>query len=295
MTSIGIVVVTFNSAQVLTACLNSIPMPRNLVVVDNASRDDSVAIAQKFGAQILRNKRNLGFGAACNLGAALSTAPYVLFLNPDAVMADNAISELQKAIELYPAAGGFAPAVNIIGSTRSFRKTSYVQDQGSRYIADAEAPKSYAEVDFIDGAACLYNRDLFLKLGGFDESLFLYFEDDDLSYRMRQSEKKLIYVPQALILHKKKASSGRRIDLVYKRSWHETASRLRLNKKYDIHCDINMERKRARIRLMRALITLNPYKGLRYLGTLRALSAFAGKQKTYVPERPLPAYNFGDR
>src|SRR6516165_5803979 len=116
--SIGFIVVTFNSAAVLRDCLASIPAGREIIVVDNCSQDQSVAIARSFGTQIIANHKNLGFGAACNLGAKRLLAPYVFFLNPDAVLEKDALLELEKAIAKFPDAGGFAPAVKICGEAR---------------------------------------------------------------------------------------------------------------------------------------------------------------------------------
>jgi N-acetylglucosaminyl-diphospho-decaprenol L-rhamnosyltransferase len=271
--SVGFVIVTYNSAAVLRDCLASIPSGYPVIAVDNASRDDSVAIAESLGARIVSNPENLGFGAACNRGAKLLSASHVFFLNPDAVLADTALAELERAIQEFPDAGGFGPAVKIRGQVQSFRIKSYIQDQGRRYIADTQAPSGYTEVDFIDGAALICDLKLFSDLGGFDESLFLYYEDDDLSFRIRAAHKKLIFVPQSIVFHKKKSSSGSQIWLHYFRSWHETSSRIKLSKKYRLPFDMRREKKRAFIRLFRSALTMQFKKAARYLGVARALKA----------------------
>jgi len=269
--TVGFVVVTYNSEAVLAGCLASVPHGLPIVVVDNASRDRSAEIAKFFGAQVVSNPKNLGFGAACNQGVKCLSTSHVFFLNPDAILAKNALAELEKAIERFPEAGGFGPAVKISGQTHSFRYKSYIQDQGSRYIQDSDAPCGYTEVDYIDGAALLCDRELFLNLGGFDESLFLYYEDDDLCYRMRLQNKALIYVPQSVVIHKKKSSSGSEFRLHYLRAWHETDSRIKLNRKYAIGLNTGKETKRAAIRFVRSAMTLRLSKAARYWGTLMAL------------------------
>ncbi len=275
--SVGFVVVTYNSAAVLRACLSSIPAGHQVVVVDNASRDRSVEIAKSFGARIISNPKNLGFGAACNQGAKLLSTSYVFFLNPDALLTESSLHELEKAIERFPNAGGFGPAVKIHGQTRSFRHKSYIQDQGSRYVKDSEAPLDCTAVDYIDGAALILDRKLFLELDGFDENLFLYYEDDDLCYRFRLQDKALIYVPMSIVLHKKKSSSGNYFKLHYIRAWHETRSRMKLSEKYGLPFDLRKEKKRAVIRLLRSLVTLRFIKAARYLGAVRSLSVRSGK------------------
>jgi GT2 family glycosyltransferase len=271
--SVSFVIVAFNSTSVLRDCLASIPAGHPVVIVDNASQDRPGEIAKSFGAEIVLNSENLGFGAACNQGAKLLSTSHVFFLNPDAVLADNAVQEIERAIERFPDAGGFGPAVKNLGRTRSFRAKSYIQEQGPRHIEDSQAPFDYAEVDFIDGAAFICNLELFLDLGGFDENLFLYFEDDDLSFRIRSENRRLIYVPQSIVFHRPKSSSGSRFWLNYFRSWHEMRSRMKVSKKYGLPFDVRREKKRALIRLFRSAFLMQFGKAARYLGIARALKA----------------------
>lgn len=275
MMSIGIVMVTFNSASVLGSCLESIPSGCHVVVVDNASRDDSAAIAEAAGVTVVRNRENRGFGAACNQGAKLLQTSHVLFLNPDAVLASGALEELALAIAKFPDAGGFGPAIEVPGESASFRATSYIQDQGRRYLSADQVPSACCEVDFVDGAAFVCNRQLFVDLGGFDEHLFLYFEDDDLSFRIRAADRRLIYVPDALVVHAKRASCGRGLRLHYLRAFHETRSRMVLSHKYGLPFYSFNEKKRAIIRTARALLTLNFVKAARYVGVFTALRRVA--------------------
>jgi GT2 family glycosyltransferase len=200
--SIGIITVTHDSAGVLEPCLASIPAGHEVIVVDNASRDASPKIAAA-GAKVVSNRRNVGFGAACNQGARLSSSSHVLFLNPDAVLAEGALHQLEKGLRLYPEAAAFGPRIVLPHGEKSFRYSSFVERQGSRYVLPEDAPSGDACVDFIDGAAMLCDRELFLSLGGFDENLFLYFEDDDLSFRMRQVGFSLVYLPSAIVHHQK--------------------------------------------------------------------------------------------
>lgn len=269
MMSIGFVIVSYNSELVLGDCLKRIPSHYEIIVVDNASEDKSTEAAAPYATHVISNTENLGFGAACNQGAKLLTATHVFFLNPDAHLSQGALFELEKAIEKFPDAGGFGPRVKNLGQSKSFRSKSYIQ--GGRYLDDSQVPTDHTEVDFIDGAALICNRELFLKLGGFDENIFLYYEDDDLCYRIRSSGKALIYVPQAIVVHAKKSSSKPKFKLHYLRSWHETRSRIKLSEKYGLPFDLRREKKRARIRLVRAIVTLKFRQAARYLGVTHAL------------------------
>lgn len=271
--AIGFILVSYNSAAVLGDAIKSIPKAYPVVVVDNASHDTSVIVARSLGASVIANNRNVGFGAACNQAARMLTTPYLFFLNPDATLHPGALEIIQQAIETFPDAAGFGPSVDIPGEASNFRSTSYVINQGRRYLSANETPTDYAEVDFLDGAAFLVDRNSFWRCGGFDENIFLYYDDDDLSFRLRQLNKKLIYVPQAKVSHLKKNSSKRNLRLDYSRAFHETRSRLLLNIKYGIPTELRKEKKRAVIRVMRALAVLNFRKTARYLGTLSALNA----------------------
>jgi N-acetylglucosaminyl-diphospho-decaprenol L-rhamnosyltransferase len=270
--SIGFVIVTYNSEAVLPACLNSIPQGHDIVVADNASRDRSAEIARSFGARVLVNEKNLGFGAACNRGAKLLATSHVFFLNPDAVLCANTAGEIEKAIGLYPDAGAFGPAIKHGGKRQKFRSTSFMQNQGRRY-AEETPPAVNAAVDFLDGAALVCDLKLFWELGGFDENIFLYFEDDDLCFRIKSQGRKLIYVPAAAVCHERNRSSGRSLRLDYFRSFHAMKSRLLVSGKHGLPIDVHAEKRRAAMLLFRSSVTLNVRKAAKSLGTLSALSS----------------------
>jgi N-acetylglucosaminyl-diphospho-decaprenol L-rhamnosyltransferase len=268
--SIGIVVVTHNSERVLPACLKSLPRGCDVVVVDNASADASADIARSSGASVLVNRQNLGFGTACNQGARLLKTSHVLFLNPDATLAPEALSELEKTIELYPDAGGFGLAVEDLGKRQKYRSVSFIQSQGRPFPKESP-PTQIAEVDFLDGAAFACDLQMFLDLGGFDEDIFLYFEDDDLCFRIRDRNRKLLYVPSAHVLHERNGSSGKKLRLDYFRSFHATKSRILVSEKHNIPLDLRGERRRGAVHLLRGLATLNIRKAAKSLGVLSAL------------------------
>jgi GT2 family glycosyltransferase len=269
---IGIVIVSYNSAMVLGACLKSIPAGYEVIVVDNSSRDESAKIAADAGARVIQNGSNIGFGAACNVGARLLSSSHVLFLNPDAILSQGALAELEQAIHRYPEASAFGPKLLLPRGEKSFRYQSHIEDQGSRYVSPEKAPVGDCCVHFIDGAAMLCNRDAFLSLGGFDENLFLYYEDDDLSYRMKSSGWSLIYVASAVVRHQKKRSSGPSLGLDFRRAWHETRSRILLSSKHGLSFDVYAYRRRALIRLLRAVLGVNIRKAIRYWAIFRAVS-----------------------
>jgi N-acetylglucosaminyl-diphospho-decaprenol L-rhamnosyltransferase len=267
--SIGFVIVTYNSENVLRECLNSIPSRCEIVVTDNSSSDGSAQLARSLGARVWVSEKNIGFGAACNRGAALLTTSHVFFLNPDAVLAPGAVSEIEKAISLYPEAAGFGPAIEVPGKRRKFRRASYPQNLGQTDKMEIP-PEGNEEVDFLDGAALVCCRELFADIGGFDERIFLYYEDDDLCYRIKNSGKKLIYVGKSTVYHKRNESSSDSIGLEYLRAYYAAKSLIFISEKYDLPLDPARERSRAAIHLLRSIPVLNKRKAARSLGALRA-------------------------
>jgi GT2 family glycosyltransferase len=119
----------------------------------------------------------------------------------------------------------------------------------------------------------LCNSDAFLSLDGFDENLFLYYEDDDLSFRMKSAGWSLIYVPSAIVHHQKKHSSKRSLRLDYRRAWHETRSRIIVSTKHGLPFDKVVYRRRALIRLLRAALGFNIKKATRYLAIFTAVNS----------------------
>jgi N-acetylglucosaminyl-diphospho-decaprenol L-rhamnosyltransferase len=265
--SIGFVIVTYNSGHVLRECLASIPATCETVVIDNASSDGSAGLARSLGARVWVSEKNIGFGAACNRGAALLATTHVFFLNPDAVLTPGAVPEIERAISLYPEAGGYGPAIEAPGKRRKFRSTSYPQCQADKKEV---APAGDADVDFLDGAALVCGREYFIETGGFDERIFLYYEDDDLCYRIRRSGKKLVYVGASVVYHKRNESSRGGMGLDYFRSFHAAKSRIFMCEKYGLPLDSARERRQAALHLLKAILSLNRKKAAKSLGALRA-------------------------
>ncbi len=267
--SIGFVIVTYESERVLPACLASIPKGHEIAVVDNASKDSSAEIAHTFGARLIVNRSNLGFGAACNQGAKLLSSSHVFFLNPDATLDESTIPELEKAMALWPDAGGFGPAIGIPGKRQKFRSVSFPESRG-RGFAQEVAPNGSAEAGFLDGAALVVDLKLYWELSGFDERIFLYYEDDDLCFRIRERSKKLIFVPSARVTHARNESSGSSLYLDYFRSFHAAKSKIFICNKYGIPYKLGYEKRHAYILLLRSLASLNVRKAAKSLGALSA-------------------------
>src|SRR5690554_5192057 len=110
---VTVVTVAFNSMDVLPEMLASIPAGTNVVIVDNASDnpEDLLELGARNGLKVIHNAQNLGFGVACNVGAAQAQTEFLLFLNPDARLLDGALDALVAAADNFSAASAFNPAI----------------------------------------------------------------------------------------------------------------------------------------------------------------------------------------
>lgn len=209
MARVGVVVVTWNSAATVGACLRSIPAGVDVVVVDNASTDASCAVVREAlpEAQLLVSDRNLGFGAACNLAARHLAGHELLLLNPDAILLPGTIERLVAALDEDPALGIVGPCIT---DDRGRLELSWGDDptllaEWRRRREHGRPPAIEAleplRVDWVTGACCLVRRSAWEAVRGFDEGYFLYFEDLDLCRRIRHQGWTIGFEPQGRASH----------------------------------------------------------------------------------------------
>ncbi len=233
--SVTAIVVTFDSAHALPECLGALQADGvPALVVDNASTDETVAIAEGQGATVIRNARNEGYGRANNIGARAADSEFVLIVNPDCIVERGAVAALVDAARRYPDAALFAPQIvepsgRVFYQPRSLLATSLTNPGGKLVLPEGEAC-----APFFSGACFLIRRDVFLKLGGFDQNIFLFYEDDDLCRRIADSGAALIYVPQALVRHGRGRSSGEKPGRIFASRWHQAWSRAYVSRKYGL-------------------------------------------------------------
>lgn len=204
------IVVTHDSASVLPTCLRSLQpqvagLGGELVVVDNASNDASVAIARRHGARVIESGRNLGFAAGCNLGAQGTTAELIVLVNPDSELDDGCLADLRAVQRTYPRTGPIGGRARladgrydrraVMGWPRLRGAVSFALGldaafRGVRWIDPEHGPRSLPEtgpatvaVEAVSGAVMAVPRELWSDLGGFDERYYLYGEDVDLCVR----------------------------------------------------------------------------------------------------------------
>jgi GT2 family glycosyltransferase len=240
---ISIIIVNWNTRELLKGCLESVletihDISYEIVVVDNASRDGSVAMLQEKYPQVrlIQNDENRGFGAANNQAMRIMTGSYALLLNSDAVLTENAVSELFTFMEAHSdAAMACGQLLNADGgkqnSVASFPNLLTLLTNTSllEYLFPNRYPsKRYSydkpiEVDSCIGACLLVRRKAVEDVGMFDERYFFFFEETDLAYQMKKAGWRVYQVPTALIYHFQGQSIGRDIQsrIEFYRSRHQ--------------------------------------------------------------------------
>ncbi|MGO4526521.1 glycosyltransferase family 2 protein [Microvirga sp. 2MCAF35] len=229
------IVVTFDSAHALPECLGALRADGvPVIVVDNASTDGTVAMAEGQGACVIRNVRNEGYGRANNTGVRAAETEFVLIVNPDCIVDRGAVAALVDAARRYPDAVFFAPQIvepsgRVFYQPRSLLAASLTNPGGKLVVPEGEAC-----APFFSGACFLIRRETFLRLGGFDENIFLFYEDDDLCRRVADSGSALVYVPQSVVRHGRGRSSGDKPGRIFASRWHQAWSRAYVSRKYGL-------------------------------------------------------------
>ena len=233
--SVTAIVVSHDSAQVLAECLMALKAEGvAAIVVDNASKDDTRAIASAHGARVVANPRNEGYGRANNAGIAACRTPFALIVNPDLVLRPGAVMALLTAAARYPDAGLLAPRIvepsgRVFLQPRSLLSPPHLNLKGGMML-----PEGDICLPFLSGACLLVRRDLFLALGGFDPAMFLFYEDDDLCRRMRDAGHALVHVNAAEASHGRGRSSAASLGRRFTARWHLAWSHAYVSRKYGL-------------------------------------------------------------
>ncbi|MFI4967624.1 MAG: glycosyltransferase family 2 protein [Gammaproteobacteria bacterium] len=242
--TVSAVVVNYNAGTILGDLIRSLiaqDLITHVVVVDNASSDGSLQRLENEvrdpRLRLVRNADNRGFAAACNQGAALVDSHYLLFINPDCRMDTGALSQLLAVLRDDPCAGMAGPLIlNADGSEQrgcrrylpdprralmrvlGFGKPDAQGKVAGFDLTGTPLPSGPTEVEAISGACMLLKREVYAKLGGWDEGYFLHCEDLDLCMRLRSVGMRTLFVPDARVTHVQGVSSrGRKVFVL----WHK--------------------------------------------------------------------------
>lgn len=220
---LSIIVVNWNTRDLLTQCLQSVydttsNLDLEVVVVDNASTDGSQAmVRQQFPhIHLIANRENVGFARANNQAMRVSKGRYALLLNSDALLLANAVQVVISLAEANPQAGIIgAQLLNPDGSFQAshtpfpnlWQEFLILSDAGrmlyghwypSRGPQEDKGPQM---VDYVEGACMLVRREAFEDVGGLDEGYFMYAEEVDWCYAMREKGWQVWYQPAAQVIH----------------------------------------------------------------------------------------------
>jgi GT2 family glycosyltransferase len=257
--NVSIVVVNYNAGELLLRCIkNCITQAPEIIVVDNASLDGSLQlIVDEFSRfpnlHVIRNSENMGFAAACNLGANEATCKHILFLNPDCIAEEGSVQLLTEALDEIPLAG-------MVGGLL-LDPDGQEQQGGRRYVPtpwrslarmlrlevlEKRWPKLFQNfnlnkqplpdgtvaLEAISGACTMVKREAMEAVGPWDEGYFLHCEDLDLCMRYRQRGWSILFVPTAKFTHFRGACSRSRPIFV---EWHKHRGMMRFYRKFFRH------------------------------------------------------------
>ena len=252
MIDLSIVIVNWNVRDLLRRCLESIFASRlpglEAIVVDNASSDGSLDMLRTEFSRVtlIANADNRGFPAGNNQGLAAARGRFVMALNPDTEIVGGALRRVIAYLDAHPEVGALGPQLlNPDGSVQSSRRrfptfatalfeSTWLQGIAPRsvlrrYTMDDVPDDTVHQVDWVTGACIAVRREVLEKVGGFDEGFFMYSEELDWCRRIRAAGWKIVYLPEAKVIHHVGQSSE---QAVAARHIHFQTSKVRYFRKY---------------------------------------------------------------
>ncbi|MBC8472002.1 MAG: glycosyltransferase family 2 protein [Planctomycetes bacterium] len=230
---LSIIIVSWNVREYLLKCVRSIEenepsCPFEVIIVDNASTDGTVDAIKKEFSQVVvvENKENRGFAAANNQAVELSQGEYVFLLNPDTILHPKSLDILVKFMDSNEDVGACGPKLlNVDGSNQdsvrcfpsfrgalhrhtAFKLLGIFKGQYKKWVMYDFKYNYQKDVDQVMGAAMMIRKSVTEQVGVMDERFFMYYEEVDLCYRIKQAGWRIVYIPQAFITHIGGGSSG---------------------------------------------------------------------------------------
>jgi GT2 family glycosyltransferase len=228
---LSIIIINYNTKKLTYSCLKSVlislrssPISYEIILVDNGSSDGSVEFFSRMKnkekrIKFLINQTNLGYSRANNQAAKVATGKYLLFLNSDALILDEAILKLLNWYKKNENQVGFLGArlLNRDFSDQPSAAHFFTLPvvfaalflKGDYWGLTRFSPKKVQKVDWVSGACLLTSRDIFDRIGGFDEKIFMYMDEVDLLYRAKKKGYLTFFYPEASIIHYGSSSSSK--------------------------------------------------------------------------------------
>lgn len=253
MIDLSIIIVSWNVADLLAACLDSIlraqaQLQMEIIVVDSASSDHSAPMLRQRYPQVtlIEQSENIGFVRGNNLGFVRAQGRHILLLNPDTEVVGDALAQMVVYLDEHPDVGIVGPhTLNTDGTTQSTRRrfptlmtgifeSTWLQPYAPRAILDryymADQPDtSTLDVDWVQGSALMVRREVYAGIGGLDEGFVMYSEEMDWCKRAKNAGWRVVYLGSAQIIHHGGKSSE---QVVARRQIHFQESKLRYFRKH---------------------------------------------------------------
>jgi len=235
MAQLSLIILNYKTPELTISCIHSIfehystdiqDGKIEVILVDNASHDESIPLIKKqvwfSKIQLVENKENYGFSKGSNIGAVYAKGSTILFLNSDTQMQSNGLLQMSKFLQSHENIG-------IVGGRLQNEDGTYQPSVGVFYtlprvfllLLGAERfgklrynPTHEERVDWVSGAMIMIKKNLFEKMKGFDEKLFMYMEDMELCYRAKLAGKSVYFYSGCTIKHLSHGSSNRSFAIV---------------------------------------------------------------------------------
>ena len=236
----SIITINYNGLNDTCALIESIPFNENMevIVVDNASKEDEVSLIQKHFHQVkvIKSEKNLGFAGGNNLGMKAAKGKYIFLINNDTLFKDFNVESLITRLEASPNIGMVCPKIRFEWGTNPIQFAGYtplskitVRNQAIGYGEEDKGQYNTAHpTPYAHGAAMLIKRDAIDKVGLMPEDYFLYYEELDWSMMFTRAGYEIWYDPACTIYHKESQSTGQNSPL---RTYYITRNRLLLVKR----------------------------------------------------------------
>ncbi|OQY15587.1 MAG: hypothetical protein B6I32_06650 [Desulfobacterium sp. 4572_20] len=201
---LSIIIVNYNTADMLVRCLHSIRSQSfnnpEVIVVDNASQDNSLEVIKGFSAwiKVIANKRNLGFAKANNQALKISNGKYIYFLNPDTELKEGTFNAIIEFMKSNPEVG--IAGTRIVNPDGSYQPSIERHYPGERH-SKGELSGLKGDIAWVLGASMIARRIVLRDVGGFDERFFIYGDDLDICLSVRKAGWSIGYIPNAVVVH----------------------------------------------------------------------------------------------
>jgi GT2 family glycosyltransferase len=229
---LSIIILSFNTKDITLNCLKSIfketdqqKLPFEVIIIDNDSKDGSVEAIKDLQKEhpeivLVENDKNVGFGIANNQGVKIAKGEYILLLNSDTIVLNHAIEKLTQFYiknkekmhfigpKLYNK--DMSPQPSVAPFFTPPVVFAFLFLKGDYWGLTRRSPNMITRVGWIHGACFMTTREIYQKIGGFDEKIFMYMEEVDLQYRASQMGYTAYFYPGAEFIHLGSASSGGR-------------------------------------------------------------------------------------